>query len=1234
MHGISTILPSAYGSKVDLPRSVSSPTLPDLTKTEYRLESSPRLSDELPRSASYTSLPTFDCNFDFGEEFEPATFTQLFNPLEKQPSQTTEKNLQQIELERNETHKDEKRGQKRQSIVAGPRFWTQKVKNRTEQKTTEKEIDHRTDNPTDRNPSLKSGKDITSRAVSGPLTTKARKSWISSLRKSPKVGREEKDIDKSELVEEVTAKKTVNPTAATTNSLSKPLDTVQKSSKSTFQKILERPSSMLMNSATFNSTNSSFSSLHGSSHDNNSTPRTSTDKVPSLPTYLSAEKLSHIYIEGLGKRDELTSAFRTLENDFSKFQLKSWSFKTNVVRSSLIPFLRNHSEDASIKSLGPEDLERRINVFHKWWTGLLEVLDGKHNQTVSGVDRPILLQGCFDIMIRPEWRHKLSVPVSAGNLPIRTPSRRILLPKKYSPNIASINSLPNLLESINQRIRNLFIHNLSLQMNFVVEKMSLRYAPASLVAFCGKATAYAFLFVPGVAEILVRIWKLQPGILRRVSHELGISRISSNQEPDDFVASFPAHLQGLVWSSVKSLCNSLRKIPSSPTMAKNTAWYGPWVARWCGRDSDLFFIFAKYYHILIEDFFTPDLTLSEKARAPGIADRIGYLLVLAQTLTAIDGTIHRQPAVEPLPVTFDDVLAGADASATALPLPSNNSARFMAENRLIMILRDFLCEYTPANERARITYGQLFGKMMQAAAKKTSLFDHNACFILCDFMEETLNIFARFHEDNNFIDWYFWLDVCKRMLQSENTMTEIRLFAFLYGIWNTVTGDERRKEVICLNWLLTENVFDKYFNHWCPMIRAYYMRLLCWRVCRNDGETTDLDTKIFNTVSKRIESQWAHYLYIKEEAELSNLLPPSTTPCLPAPGRRFLIIRNDNPSPVAPLLFGLEGPMSRTISQNSIQSTSFIHKNSPSRFSLKKFHDMENATVNPDIKKATAESQSPAFSMKKRLSLIGRAVSFPFFDSNTSTSTENSFDSPITRSMSTGINNICLVEDYKENVTSRSLDSSESEEREKTCEIPMAHRAFSFRFSLECGAYFENGIGGGSSSTSNLPNSSHIGFTTGTSLSGHGLGERKLSSPRLPAPAQVLLVSKVPGVNREVTSKDWPKLQKGNDVSSEKLSQSLSNDLTIKKSPSILVTTPQGIESFSNQPVISADITIPRKRENYTKSAIYKGRALAEWAIIVGECNGFLERRRNEGVPNLKMVEVPLLGVEGFRRFG
>ena len=114
----------------------------------------------------------------------------------------------------------------------------------------------------------------------------------------------------------------------------------------------------------------------------------------------------------------------------------------------------------------------------------------------------------------------------------------------------------------------------------------------------------------------------------------------------------------------------------------------------------------------------------------------GFVLVHAQILATLDSTIHRQPAAEPLPLTFDDVLAGADASTAALPLPSSNAARLMAENRLIMLLRDFLSERASDFKLARMTFAEAFSKMMQATARRTSLFDHSACFVLCDFMEE------------------------------------------------------------------------------------------------------------------------------------------------------------------------------------------------------------------------------------------------------------------------------------------------------------------------------------------------------------------------------------------------------------------------------------------------------------------------------------------------------------------
>lgn len=100
----------------------------------------------------------------------------------------------------------------------------------------------------------------------------------------------------------------------------------------------------------------------------------------------------------------------------------------------------------------------------------------------------------------------------------------------------------------------------------------------------------------------------------------------------------------------------------------------------------------------------------------------------------------------------------------------------------------------------------------------------------------------------------------------------------------------------------------------------------------------------------------------------------------------------------------------------------------------------------------------------------------------------------------------------------------------------------------------------------------------------HAGVERRIVSPRLPAPAQAWIGARVPGMSQEIAPRD---------------------------------------------PTLDGTVGGDRVRR-----AKYAGRALAEWAIVVGECNNFVERRKSEGVPGLKWMEIPSLGVEGFRRFG
>ncbi|KAH8799436.1 hypothetical protein F5884DRAFT_863611 [Xylogone sp. PMI_703] len=925
------------------------------------------------------------------------------------------------------------------------------------------------------------------------------------------------------------------------------LESLPQLSKSPPDETKRRPQNTVLNFVA-QSENSSTSNLPLGSIKNQSTPKSSSKKVTALRGIEEIQQLTHTIPN---RRDELSSAFRSIDNDYIKFQNKTWSLKTNVVRSSLLPFLRTYATHPSNLKLRPEDVEMRVEILNKWWNGLLELLDSRQNQTSSGICCPAILDAITGIMTRPEWRLTPVLASSAEGSPNGS-SERIRLTKRNSLNSFGSSESQILTESVFHNIHNLFIKNLLAQMCLVVEKMSLRHAPASLVIFCGKATAFAFMFVPGIADILVKLWGLHSETIKRVADEFGLSKRSNRIEDDKVIAGFPPHLRGLGWTSVKIMVNKLRQKIDIPIVAQNTGWDGPWLSRWCGRDTDLFYVFTKYYYLLTNEFLSSNLSFSAKVYAPA------FVLVKAQLLKNLDSTIHRLFAVK-LPLkSFDEAFSEVDATAITLSLRTNNSPRLMAANRLIMLIRNFMSEQFSDAESAQLTFAKAFSKVMQASVKKTSIFDYSACFTLCDFMEEALALFFRFQNahctESDFIEWPFWLEVCKKMLQSENSMSQIRLFSFIFGIWNLVTNDEQRKESICLDWLLSEEVFDKFFNHWCPIVRAYYMRLLCWRLCRSEGESGELDTKIFCTALTRLSSNWAHYLYLKKTAEESHVLPPSAEPSLSAPGCRLLIVRNDTQAPASYLFLDTDGILAGAAVSISKEVASKRH----SAFAeLSKFDTSDNTS------KLTTDSAPPPNAGKKRWTFMCKMLS--------------SFSSSSTDIFPKKGNSSKTLEGARQKTaTARSTAKTGARSRASSteCDTPPAtgtHRAYSFKFSLEWAPHMNqaqqhkklrmlaNG-GGNGNSVNESPTYLHL--------------------PRLPSPAQAWVASNVPNMCNEVAPTD------------------------------------------------------PKDANRIPATARYAGRSLAEWTLIVSECNNFAQRRMGEGVPGLRWIEVPALKVEGFRRLG
>jgi hypothetical protein len=621
MHGLALTMPSGVDTESALLRPRPSSDIPDLARLDYKL---PAAIPQDERSRAVSFIPSRDGPpYDTKEQLLLGVAPDA-SPKPTEDHDKTKGRTGGESISRDERPKLERLGRTK-SLVARPKSWIQRVKGSPERTGDLESTDAMPDDALARRALSKQPRDK-SRTVSGSFVTFARRQWTSSSRSpSPSHDRENEPAKGGQPggASTLTDKSSLEPLLlippldfekpAPANPSSSPQKPPSRS-ESTFQKIKRRPQSVLMNFTPFNSTNHSATSLPSSLLDSRSTPRTSTDLVPPIP---SINRFPKTILDASRKRDELWSSFRSLENDFSKFQSKAWSLKTNVIRTTLLPFLRNHAAHPSNRNLRPEDLDRRVPILSKWWIGIIELLDGRPSQTVTGVDRLVLLEATDEIMMRPEWRMFPSalVPLSERS-PNESPERGSLRKQKSTESLGSSSS-QFLTESVYHNIRNIFIQNLLTQMRFVVDKMSLRNAPASLVSFCGKAAAYAFFFVPGVAEILTRLWKLSAENLRRAADELGLPRRINKNDLDEVTAAFPSHIHQLGWTSAKLMVSQLHKKPLFPVLAGKVPWNGPWVARWRGRDSDLFFVFTKHYHILAEEFLPSPLALRLKALAPG-----------------------------------------------------------------------------------------------------------------------------------------------------------------------------------------------------------------------------------------------------------------------------------------------------------------------------------------------------------------------------------------------------------------------------------------------------------------------------------------------------------------------------------------------------------------------------------------------------------------------------------------
>lgn len=295
------------------------------------------------------------------------------------------------------------------------------------------------------------------------------------------------------------------------------------------------------------------------------------------------------------------------------------------------------------------------------------------------------------------------------------------------------------------------------------------------------------------------------------------------------------------------------------------------------------------------------------------------------------------------------------------------------------------------------------------------------------------------------------------------------------------------------------------------------------------------------TLSSRLNSAWAHFLFLRKSSESNGHIYPSNAPCSPAPGRSLLIVRDDVPTASSGMFLSFDGIVSQP---SRTQATAY------ERYSLSRDFSQNGGYSIPG---APDEPGSLAKSGKRRWAAIRSLMPFTGLGGARSRNQQP-------------ISDILHGEEVRTDSLSHGKPRGGNRSKEPGSRQPNAkgssgsiegnlrsvgkqYHSHSFRFSLEW-----------------TEKSHHLGGSASDP-----------QRPKLPVIAQTYLESIVPCQNMDEPHE------------------------------------PTGVALQVSK---------------------YGGMALAEWELVVNECQDFFERRRAEGVPTDSQVETPTLKVEPYRKIG
>ncbi|KAK9468230.1 hypothetical protein V1512DRAFT_274484 [Lipomyces arxii] len=578
-------------------------------------------------------------------------------------------------------------------------------------------------------------------------------------------------------------------------------------------------------SSTISSASSvSFSSSAASSTLNFSAPTPATRFDRTQPSSRVSASPSHKKLVSLWSEE-----FRILVSDYQKFSTRQAAYRANILRTGILPFLRTRQGELTSATVSITELDRRIQILHTWWVALLTALRDRPPHAVAITDRAAYFEAVFGILARAEWH---------------IPQIRLTSAAQYQ-------------SDLNDTLK------------YALSRLELKPVSISTSVFAGAVLAHAFFYSPGVAPALLYLLRPRRRDVLRVSSHIGLSPTEYKALTDTAKTVFPPHLAPLVGVLFE---DSITRKPDVPAALEDEL-YGAWVRRfWGSQDNDVFASFLKQYYLILSGFIGPVATVCECTPDEAIMAMPGIMIFHAAVLAVFDKFVGHD---RDLQVRLLD--GEVNVNSTVFRANNMRSAKQASQMRILLAFKEMLNSRSVAASYSS-TYVRFFeSSILHATAKQTSVYDATACVGLCDVSDSTLSVLAGMsrHDDLN---WVFWRDICKRMLDSRSCMNELRAFAFLYSFWGHFAKDDR-----AVDWILSDEVFNEYFHHWAPLVRAYYMRLLCWRVIRRPTPMWEVAK---DSLRLRMFS-----LHAALRKWVANGRSVECTPSSPMPGRRLAIVQ-------------------------------------------------------------------------------------------------------------------------------------------------------------------------------------------------------------------------------------------------------------------------------------------------------------------------------------------------------